>query len=94
VNKKDCENIGLILASINVPAFICEEFFRLDNRIEGEYEAFAIRERRQDAIYERMEDILKAKFGGNYCILKACDKEQYRIAREQATREVYQDGEE
>lgn len=37
-----------------------------------------------------MEEILIEKFGYNYDILKVCDKEQYRIAREQAANEIYQ----
>lgn len=94
MNKKDCENIGLILAASHVSEHVREEFFKLDTRIRGEYDLFAQGEAQQEVIEDRMSEILREKFGGNYEILKACDKEQYRIARERAAREVYQADEE
>ncbi|MFA7287422.1 MAG: hypothetical protein WC055_00935 [Melioribacteraceae bacterium] len=89
MNAKDCENIGLILAASHATEYVREEFFKLDPRIREEHFAFAHGEAQQEAIEDRMTEILCDKFGKNYGILKACDKEEYRKAREQAAREVY-----
>ena len=94
MNKKDCESIGSILAAAHAPEHIKLEFFKLNPRIRGEYDAYAECDRLQDAIEDRMTEILCEKFGPNYGILKACDKELFRLAREQAAKEVYQADEE
>jgi len=89
LNKKDCENIGYILAAAKAPPHIVEKFAGLDPRIQPEYEGYAGVEARHAAVDERYNEIMTAKFGGNWCLLR--DKSGFKGMREQAMREIYGD---
>lgn len=92
MNKKDCENIGLILAETQAPEEIRKKFFGLDSRIEGEYECYAFIEKRHDAVRERTDELMNERHGTNWALKKATkDGKDYRECREQATREIYGD---
>ena len=69
MDKKDCENIGLILSEFRVGEELCEEFFKLDERIESYYKDFL----ELRGISEEVDDLaeeLMIKYNGPRWALK------------------------
>ena len=59
MNKKDCENLGYLLAT-NEPVSqrLCQKVFDMDDRIEPEYELFKEAQGESDEIIELTEDLM------------------------------------
>lgn len=91
MNKKDCENIGLILSEYNFSEEVLEDFFRLDVRIRSEYELFSEGENQRAEVEKRAVELMAEKFGHLWACRKAGTKEEMRNAREQAAKEIYGD---
>lgn len=89
MNAQDCDSLGYALADHEVPEFVRKQFYALDPRIEGEYEAYRKvfdRDSQVTAAYERR---LVERFGPDWCIRKACTSEIQRAFMEAARKEVY-----
>ena len=90
MNKKDCTSIAYLLSEHGVPQHIVEAFFRLDNRIETEYELFRDVENRSDEVEAKALKYAEEKYGGNWAIRKdgkEIIKESFNRARKELNRE-------
>lgn len=89
MNAQDCDSIGYVLAEHEASESVRKQFYALDPRIEGEYEAYRKvfdRDSQVTAAYERR---LVERFGPDWCIRKACTSEIQREFMEAARKEVY-----
>lgn len=89
MNAQDCDSIGYVLADHEASESVRKQFYALDPRIEGEYEAYRKvldRGKQVDAAFERR---LVERFGPDWCIRKACTSEIRREFMEAARKEVY-----
>lgn len=90
MNKKDCMNIGYILADNSAPQRVLDAFFELDPRIKDEYEGYNAVNERTDAVTDRFEAIMRERYGNNWALLKESRLDSKGIM-EQARKEIYGD---
>ena len=68
MNKNDCEHLGYLLATNNpVNWHLCESIFKMDDRIEPEYEMFKEVQGESDEIMELAEELM-IKYNGHLYI--------------------------
>lgn len=89
MNAQDCESIGYVLADHEASEFVRQQFYALDPRIEGEYEAYRKVFERDTQVTAAYERLLVERFGPDWCIKKACTSEIQREFMEAARKEVY-----
>ncbi len=91
MNKKDCERLAMILVEhrTEIGQDALEEIFKLDSRVKDEWILFNEVEGRNEAVNDRADEILKARFKGwgqrprpSGAVMEAV---------EQARREIYGD---
>lgn len=81
MNKKDCENIAYCLCEYRASKHLCESMFKLDSRIELEYQLWLEVQGKDDETIELFETEMEKQFGDNWAISSKVTKE--------ASKEIY-----
>lgn len=68
MNKKDCEELALILSSAKLTESVLRNFFRLDKRIESIYREYESFDNNIYAISRELDRLMDEEYGKNYCL--------------------------
>lgn len=89
MNKKDVENIGYILSETTNFYEIKEQLFKLDKRIEEQYESYKYISGRHEQVDELFDSIMNERYGPQWPLLRV--KPPVKEVLEEARRQVYGD---
>ena len=93
MNRNDCEHLGLLLATSNpVNWDLCRSIFKMDDRIEPEYNLFLEAQGESDEIIELTDDLM-LKYNGRSYLFTASSalKKTYGECLEEARRTILGD---
>ena len=89
MNKKDVEHIGYVLGSSHSLEEAKCRLIEWDSRIGDEYETFEAAEGRDEAIDEKVSELMVERYGSSWSLLR--EKPPYGAVLEEVRREVYGD---
>jgi len=94
MNKADCEHLGYLLTQYTPGSWdLCKAIFKMDSRIEEEYDAFNEVRGISDEVDALAETLVEERLGlGWACSMSICEVEKiYRECKDEARREIYGD---